>query len=168
MGGAALASILHVAGCQFHHIIVIPSLLSNHRCPIVISKLLSPWLLLYYIDNSIVVVVMAACNDRSSPLPSTNRARCAQPFLLLTTTTAIRQQPFPSLPSQHKADCCVERGQIVGDLLIRLLLLLLLHSPPAAASCLPPSPLCRLPQPVPPHFVALLRSTCSVGCCVAW
>jgi hypothetical protein len=74
-----------------------------------------------------------------------------------------------SLPSQHKADCYVKRGQIVGDLLIRLLLLLLLlrHSCCAAASCLLPSPLCRIPQPVPPPFVALLRPTCSVGYCVA-
>ncbi len=31
-----------------------------------------------------------------------------------------------SLPSQHKADCCVERGQIVDNLLIGLLLLSLL------------------------------------------
>jgi hypothetical protein len=72
-----------------------------------------------------------------------------------------------SLPSQHKADCCVEQGQIVGDLLIGSSSLSLRHSCPAAVSCLPLSLLCRLPQPVPPPFVALLRPTCSVDCCVA-
>jgi len=58
-----------------------------------------------------------------------------------------------SLPSQHKADCCVERGQIVGDLLIGSSSLSLRHSRPAAASCLPPSLLRRLPQPAPPHLL---------------
>jgi hypothetical protein len=72
-----------------------------------------------------------------------------------------------SLPSQHKADCCVERGQIVEDLLIGSSSLSLHHSCHAAASCLPPSPLCRIPQLVPPPFVVLLRLTCSVGCHVA-
>ncbi len=71
------------------------------------------------------------------------------------------------LTSQHKVDCCVEWGQIVGNLLIGSLLLLLHHSCHAAASCLPPSLLCRIPQPAPPPFVALLRPTCSVECCVA-
>jgi hypothetical protein len=71
-----------------------------------------------------------------------------------------------SLPSQHKADCCVKRDQIVSNLLIVLLLLLLHHCCHNATSCLPSSPLCRIPQPVPPPFVTLLRPTCSFGCCV--
>jgi hypothetical protein len=72
-----------------------------------------------------------------------------------------------SLPSQHKADCCVERGQIVGNLLIVLSSLLLRHCCHAAASCLPSSLLCQIPQPAPPPFVVLLRPTCSVGSRVA-
>jgi hypothetical protein len=88
--------------------------------------------------------------------------RCCQP-----------QQPQSgngrsSLPSQHKADCCVERGQIVGDLLIGSSSLSMRHSRPTTASCLPPSLLCQLPQPAPPPFVALLHPTCSVDCHVAW
>jgi hypothetical protein len=72
-----------------------------------------------------------------------------------------------SLPSQHKADCCVERGQIVGDSLIRSLSLSLHHSRPTAASCLPSSLLYRLPQPAPPPFIVLLCPTYSVDCRVA-
>ncbi len=72
-----------------------------------------------------------------------------------------------SLPSQHKADCYVERGQIVGDSLIGSSSLSLRHSRRAVTFCMPPSPLCRNPQPAPPPFVALLRPTCSVGCRVA-
>jgi hypothetical protein len=42
-----------------------------------------------------------------------------------------------SLPSQHKADCCVEQGQIVGDSLIGSSLL-------SCATLVPPPPLvCR-------------------------
>jgi hypothetical protein len=72
-----------------------------------------------------------------------------------------------SLPSQHKADCYVERGQIVGDSLIGSSSLSLGHSHRAVASCMPPSPLCQIPQLAPPPFVALLRPTISVGCRVA-
>jgi hypothetical protein len=71
------------------------------------------------------------------------------------------------LPSQHKADCYVKRGQIIGNSLIGSLSLLLRHSHRASASCLPPSPLCQIPQLVLPPFVALLHPTCSVGCRVA-
>jgi hypothetical protein len=38
MGGAALASVPHVVLAHCHHIIVVPSLLSNHRCPIAVLK----------------------------------------------------------------------------------------------------------------------------------
>ncbi len=44
---------------------------------------------------------------------------------------------------------------------------MLCHSRHAAASCLPPSLLCRIPQPVPPPLVVLLHPTCLVGCRVA-
>ncbi len=71
-----------------------------------------------------------------------------------------------SLPSQHKADCYVKRGQIVGDLLIGSSLLSLRHSCHAVASCMLPSPLCQIPQLAPPPFVALLCPTCSwLSCC---
>jgi hypothetical protein len=73
-----------------HHIVVVPSLSSNCRCPITILKLLSLSPLLYYVDDSIVVILMAACDDGSSPLPSTGRARCAPLSLPPTTTTTIR------------------------------------------------------------------------------
>jgi hypothetical protein len=73
-----------------HHIIVIPLLSSNCHCPIAVLELLSPLPLLDYVDDSIVVVAMAACNDGSSPLPSTGRACRALPSLPPTTTTAIR------------------------------------------------------------------------------
>jgi hypothetical protein len=46
-----------------HHIIAVPSLLSNHRCPIAVLKLPLPLLLPYYIVESIVVVMMAVCAD---------------------------------------------------------------------------------------------------------
>ena len=102
---------------------------------------------------------------RSSPIPATDGARRAPPVLPPTTTTAGISRS--SLPSQHKADCCVERGQIVGVLLIGSSSLSLRHSCCTAASCLPPSLLCRIPQPAPPPFIALLRPTRSVGYCVA-
>jgi hypothetical protein len=44
-----------------HHIVVIPSLLSNRHRPIAVLQLPLP--LPYYIDESIVVVMMAACVD---------------------------------------------------------------------------------------------------------
>jgi hypothetical protein len=47
-----------------------------------------------YVDGNIVFVVMAALNDGSSPLPSTNRARHTPPLLPPTTVTAIRQWLF--------------------------------------------------------------------------
>jgi hypothetical protein len=151
---------------HLHHIVAVPSLSSNCRCPIAVLESLLPLPLPYYIDESIVVVTIAACADGVLlfPRPTEHVAHhrcCRQP-----------QQPqsgigHSSLPSQHKADCCDERGQIVGDSLIGSLLLSLRHSRRAAASCLPPSPLCRIPQPAPPPFVTLLRPTCSVGCRVA-
>jgi hypothetical protein len=168
MDGAALASVLHVLATHRHHIIAVPSSSSKCCCPIAVLELplLLPSTLPYYIDESIVVVTMAACADGVLlfPQPMEHVAHhhcCCQP-----------QQPQSgigrsSLPSQHKADCYVKRGQIVGDSLIGLLLLLLRHSCCAAASCLPPSPLCRIPQPAPPPFVVLLCPTCSVGCHVA-
>jgi hypothetical protein len=46
-----------------HHIIAVPSSLSNRRCPIAILQSPSPLLLPYYVDKSIVAVTMAACAD---------------------------------------------------------------------------------------------------------
>jgi len=98
MDGAALASVLHVAG----H----PS--SSHRsCPIIVVQ--SP---LSNCRPRIAVAIAVAilhwrkhrrCHDgsvrqRSSPLPSTDGARRAPPLLPPTTTTAIRHQPFHRLP----------------------------------------------------------------------
>jgi hypothetical protein len=167
MDGTALASVLHVAG----H----PSL--SHRCcpiiivvqlrrPIAVLKSPLPSPLPYYIDKSIVVVTMAACADGVLlfPRPTEHVMHhhcCRQPQ---QTQSGIGRS---SLPSQHKADCCVEQGQIVGVSLIGSSSLSLRHSRCAAASCLPPSPLCQIPQPVPPPFVVLLRPICSVGCRVA-
>jgi hypothetical protein len=149
-----------------HHIVAVPSSSSNRRRPIAILESPSPLPLPYYIDESIVIVTMAVCADEVLlfPQPTEHVAHhrcCRQP-----------QQPQSgigrsSLPSQHKADCYVERGQIVGNLLIGSSLLSLRHSRHSVASCMSPSPLCRIPQPAPPPFVALLRPTCSVGCCVA-
>jgi hypothetical protein len=160
------------AFCMFlathqHHIIAVPSLLLDCHCPIAVLESPLPSPLPYYIDKSIIVVMMAACADRVLLFPQStehiahNRC-CCQP-----------QQPqsgisHSSLPSQHKADCCVKQGQIVGDLLIGLSLLLLRHSCCAAASCLLSSPLCPIPQPEPSPFVALLHPACSVGCRVGW
>jgi hypothetical protein len=146
-----------------HHIVAVPSSLSNCRRPIAVLELPSPSPLPYYIDKSIVVVTMAACADGVLlfPQPTEHVAHhrcCHQPQ---RPKSGIGRS---SLPFQHKADCCVERGQIVGNSLIGLSSLSLHHSCRAAASCLPPSPLCRIPQPTPPPFVALLRPTCSVGC----
>ena len=132
-----------------HHIVAVPALLSNHRHPIAILELPSPLPLIYYIDESIIVVTMAVCADGVLLFPQPtehvvhNRC-CCQP-----------QRPqsgigHSSLPSQHKADCCVKRGQIVGVSLIVLSLLLMPHCHCAAASCLPSSPLCQIPQPAPP------------------
>ncbi len=149
-----------------HHMVAVPSSLSNCRCPIAVLKLplLSP--LPYYIDKSIVVVTMAACTNGVLLFPQltehvAHHRCCHQP-----------QQPqsgigCSSLPSQHEADCYVKRGQMVGNLLIRLSLLSLRHSHCATTSCLQPSLLFQIPQPAPPPFVALLHPTCSVGCCVA-
>jgi hypothetical protein len=128
MDGAALASILHVAG----H----PS--SSHCCcPIIVVQLLSPLLLPYYIDESIIVVTMAAGADRVLLFP--------QPMEHVVHHHCCRQPQRPqsgighsSLPSQHKADCYVKRGQIVGNLLIGSSLLLLCHS-----SVTPPTLVCR-------------------------
>jgi hypothetical protein len=149
-----------------HHILAVPSLLSNRRCPIAVLELLLPLPLPYYIDKSIVVVMMAACADRVLLFP--------QPTEHVTHHCCCRQPQRPqsgishsSLLSQHKADCYVKQGQIVGDLLIASALLLLRHSCRAAASCLSPSPLCQIPEPAPPPFVSLLHPTYSVGCCVA-
>jgi hypothetical protein len=163
MDGAALATLL---ATHRHHIVAVPSLLSNCSRPIAILELPSPSPLPYYIDESILVVTMAACTDRVLlfPQPTEHVAHnrcCRQP-----------QQPqsdiaHSSLTSQHKADCCVKRGQIIGDSLIVSSSLSLRHCRCAATSCLPSSLLCRIPQPAPPPFVALLHPTCSVGCRVA-
>ncbi len=149
-----------------HHIVTVPSSLSNCRHPIAILELPSLLLLLYYIDESIIVVTMVACADGVLLFPQptehvTHHRCCRQP-----------QQPqsgigHSSLPSQHKADCYVKRGQIVGNLLKGSLLLSLHHSRSAAASCLSPSLLCQIPQPVPPPFNTLLCPTCSIGYRVA-
>jgi hypothetical protein len=49
---------------HLHHIIAVPSLLSNCRRPIAVLESPLPLPLPYYIDNSIVVVMMAVCADR--------------------------------------------------------------------------------------------------------
>ncbi len=149
-----------------HHIVAVPSSSSNCRCPIAVLELPLPLPLPYYIDKNIVVVTMAVCAEGVLlfPQPTEHVAHhrcCRQP-----------QQPqsgigCSSLSSQHKADCYVKRGQIIGGSLIGLSSLSLQHSLRAAASCLPPFLLCRIPQPAPPTFVALLHPTCSVGCRVA-
>ncbi len=149
-----------------HHIVAVPSSSSNRRRPIAVLKLPSPLPLPYYIDESIVVVTMAVCADGVLLFPQltehvAHHRCCRQPQRL---QSGIGRS---SMPSQHKADCYVERGQIVGDLLIGLSSLSLRHSRRTVASCMPPSPVCRIPQPVPPPSVALLRPTCSVGCRVA-
>jgi hypothetical protein len=151
---------------HLHHIVAVPSSSSNCRRPIAVLKSPLPLPLPYYIDESIDIVTMAAYADGVLLFP--------QPTEHATHHRCCRQPQRPqsgigrsSLPSQHKADCCVERGQIIGVLLIGSSSLLLRHSRRAAASCPPPSPLCRIPQPAPPPFVALLRPTCSVGYRVA-
>ncbi len=149
-----------------HHIVAVPSSSSNRRRPIAVLESPSPSPLPCYIDESIVVVTMAACADGVLLLP--------QPTEHVTHHRCCRQPQQPqsgigrsSLHSQHKADCYVEWGQIVGDSLIGSSSLSLHHSHRSAASCLPPSPLCRIPQPSPPPFYSLLRPNCSVGCRVA-
>jgi hypothetical protein len=148
------------------HILAVPSSSSNRRRPVAVLESPSPSPLPYYIDESIVVVTMAACADGVLLFP--------QPTEIVAHHRSCRQPQRPqsgigrsSLPSQHKADCFVERGQIVGDSLIGSSSLSLRHSRRAAASCLPPSLLCRIPQPAPPPFAALLHPTCSVGFRVA-
>jgi hypothetical protein len=150
---------------HLHHIVAVPSLLSNCRCPIAVLKSPSPSPLPYYIEESIVLFTMAVCADKVLlfPRPTEHVAHhrcCRQPLKL---QSGIGRS---SLPSQHKADCCVEQGQIIGVLLIESWLLSLRHSRHAATSCLPPSPLCPILQAAPPPFVTLLHCTCSVGCCV--
>ncbi len=99
-----------------HHIVAVPSSLSNCCCPIAILEAPSPspLPLLCYIDERFVVVTMAACADRVLlfPQPTEHVAHnccCCQPQRL---QSGIGRS---SLPSQHKADCCVKRGQIVGN-----------------------------------------------------
>jgi hypothetical protein len=149
-----------------HHIVAVSSLLSNCCRPFAILESLSPLPLPYYIDKSIVVVRMAACADGVLLFPQpmkhvAHHSCCCQ---LQRPQSGISRS---SLPSQHKADCYDERGQIIGNSLIGLLSLSSCHSHCAAASCLPPSLLCQIPQPAPPPFVALLHPTCSVGFHVA-
>jgi hypothetical protein len=48
---------------HLHNIVAVPSSSSNRRCPIAILELPLPSPLPYYIDESIVVVMMAACAD---------------------------------------------------------------------------------------------------------
>jgi hypothetical protein len=127
-----------------HHIVTVPYLLSNCCPPIAILKTLLPLPFPYYIDKIIVIVMMAVCADGVFlfPLPMehiTHHPCCHQPQWLQSDIGCS------SLPSQHKADCCVKQGQIVGVLFIGLSLLLLRYSCCTTASCLPPSPLCRIP-----------------------
>jgi hypothetical protein len=141
-----------------HHIVAVPSLLSNCHRPIAILESPSPSLLPYYIDKSIVIVTIAVCTNGVLLFPQltehiAHHRCCRQPQQLQSSIGRS------SLPSQHKADCYVERGWIVGDSLIGLSLLSLRHSRRAVAFCMPPSPLCQIPQPAPPLFVALLCPT---------
>ncbi len=149
-----------------HHIVAVPSSLSNRCRPTAVLKLPSPSPLPYYIDKSIIVVTMAVCADGVLLFPQStehvaHHPCCRQPQ---RPQSSINRS---SLPSQNKADCYVGQGQIVGNSFIGSLSLSLRHSCCAVASCMPPSPLCRIPQPAPPPFVALLRPTCSIGCRVA-
>ncbi len=102
-----------------HHIVAVPSLSSNQRCPIAVLKLPLPLPLSYYIDESIVVVTMAACADRillfTQPMEHVTHNHCFRQPQGLQSGIGCS-----SLPSQHKADCCVKGGQIIGNLLIGL------------------------------------------------
>jgi hypothetical protein len=92
-----------------HHIVTVPSSPSNRRHPIAILELPSPLPLPYYIDESIVIVMMAVCADGVLLFP--------QPPEHVAHHRCCRQPQRPqsgigrsSLPSQHKADCYVKRG----------------------------------------------------------
>ncbi len=77
MGGAALASVLHVTATHRHHIIVVPSLLSNRRYPIAVLELLLLW-----------------------SLTSSPSAAAAASFLLLSPSPSPSpSHPSPSSPS---------------------------------------------------------------------
>jgi hypothetical protein len=109
-----------------HHIVAVPSLLSNHHRPIAVLKSPSPLPLPlpYYIDESIVVVTMAVCADGvllfSQPTEHVAHHRCCrQPQRPQSSIS------HSSLPSQHKADCYVERGQIVGNSLIGIVVVVI-------------------------------------------
>ncbi len=130
--------------------------------------------------NNVVVVVVTATTLTTASLLARWQHAMTEVLLFPQLTEHVAHHHYfchsqrpqsgngrSSLPSQHKADCCVEQGQIVGNLIIGSSSLLLRHFCCAAASCLPPSPLCQLHQPAPPPLVALLHSTCSVGCRVA-
>jgi hypothetical protein len=64
MCGIAVASIMHVAATHCHHIIVVPSLLSNRHCPVAVLKL--PPLL-----SSTSLPLAATAASLPSLLPST-------------------------------------------------------------------------------------------------
>jgi hypothetical protein len=88
---------------HLHHIVAVPSLLSNHCHPIAVLELPLPLPLPYYIDKSIVIVTMAACADRVLLFP--------RPTEHVAHHCCCRQSRRPqsgigrsSLPSQHKAD----------------------------------------------------------------
>jgi hypothetical protein len=52
-----------------HHILAVPSSLSNRRCPIAVLESLLPPPLPYYIDKSIIIVTMAVCANEDLLFP---------------------------------------------------------------------------------------------------
>jgi hypothetical protein len=152
-----------------HHIVAVPSSSSNYRRPIAVLESPSPSLLPYYIDESIVIVTMAVCADGVLlfPQPKEHVAHhrcCCQPQ---RPQSSIGRS---SLPSQHKTDCYVERGQIAGDLLIGIVVVVI--APLSSRRRLLYAALSALPNPsagsstfcraIAPHLFSWL-SCCPVG-----
>jgi hypothetical protein len=152
-----------------HHIVTVPSLSSNHRCPIAVLESMLPLPLPYYIGESIIVVTMAVCVGGVLLFP--------QPTEHVAHHRCCRQPQRPqssigrsSLPSQHKADCYVERGQIVGNSLIGIFVVVI--APLLSCRRLLYAALSALPNPsagastfcraIAPHLFSWL-SCCPVG-----
>ncbi len=152
-----------------HHILAVPSSPSNHRRPIAVRESPLPSPLPYYIDKSIIVVTMAVCTGGVLLFP--------QPTEHVAQHRCCRQPQRPqssidrySLPSQHKADCYVERGQIVGNSLIGIFVVVI--APLSSRRRLLYAALSALPNPsasastfcraVAPHLFSWLLC-CPVG-----
>jgi hypothetical protein len=85
MGGAALASILHVAATHRHHIVVVPSLLSNCHCPITVLESLPS-------SSSTLSPSAAAAASLLSLLPSPSLSHPSPSLPPLSTL--LRQRRF--------------------------------------------------------------------------